>query len=143
MLAELAPENLENLVTGLLDAWNTHDVERVVRYHSPDFQGTDVAEVGPAGIRQTFVRYFGAFPDLRFTRGETIIQGSRIALAWTARGTHLGAILNIPPTRRSVEIRGVSLLVVELTPSRLQATRASYLWDLAGLLRELGLLPDL
>jgi hypothetical protein len=51
--------------------------------------------------------------------------------------------MNIPPTRRPIEIRGVTLLTVETTPEGPRVSRAAYVWDLAGLLRRLGLLPDL
>jgi hypothetical protein len=47
--------------------------------------------------------------------------------------------MNIPPTGRAIVLHGVSLLTV----SSGKITRASYLWDVAGLLRCLGLLPEL
>ena len=47
--------------------------------------------------------------------------------------------MNIPPTGRAVRIRGVSLLTV--ADGRLK--RARRIWDLAGLLRSFGLLPEL
>jgi hypothetical protein len=47
--------------------------------------------------------------------------------------------MNIPPTGRSVEIRGVSMLTIKDN----QVQRGLYIWDVAGLLRALGLLPEL
>ena len=58
---------------------------------------------------------------------------------WTARGTRRGPLLNIPATGRQVEVRGVSVL----TYRERKLFRALYLWDLAGLLRDIGLLPSL
>jgi steroid delta-isomerase-like uncharacterized protein len=83
--------------------------------------------------------YFDAFPDLHFTPEEIIVQDDRAVLAWIGRGTHRGKLMNIPATGRSVEIRGVSLLTIKDN----QVQRGLYIWDVAGLLRTLGLLPEL
>ena len=47
--------------------------------------------------------------------------------------------MNIPPTGRKVAVQGVSILTVE----EHRITRGVYEWDVAGLLRAIGLLPDL
>jgi hypothetical protein len=47
--------------------------------------------------------------------------------------------MNIPPTGHMVKVRGTSLIVVEGGKIR----RALRIWDLAGLLRDLKLLPEL
>jgi predicted ester cyclase len=58
---------------------------------------------------------------------------------WNVRGTHQGTLMNIPPTGRQISVRGVSLLTIENAKVR----RATYIWDVAGLLRAVGLLPEL
>jgi predicted ester cyclase len=58
---------------------------------------------------------------------------------WTARGTHRGSVMNIPPTGRAINVRGVSVLTIE----NAQVKNAIYIWDVAGLLRNIGLLPEL
>ncbi|MGH2523928.1 MAG: ester cyclase, partial [Anaerolineales bacterium] len=77
-----------------------------------------------------------AFPDLRVTLDDLVVEGGRIALAWTWHGTHRGVVMNIPPTDRPVTVRGMSFLTVEEG----QIRRGVRLWDVAGLLRALGLL---
>jgi steroid delta-isomerase-like uncharacterized protein len=130
-------------ITQLLAAWNVHDPDRAAAFYAPDYEGFDVGQAGPQrgpqGARQALVRYLRAFPDLHLTQGTTIIEGKQVALAWTARGTHQGKLMNIPPTGYTVEIRGVSLFTLEGD----QIRRAEVIWDVAGLLRTLGLLPDL
>ncbi len=132
-----------HLITELLDVWNMHDVDQAVTFYAPDYEGIDVAEAvpqrGPDGLRRTMERYLQAFPDLRFTEETTVIQGDRVALFWTVQGTHQGALMNIPPTGRSIQVRGVSLLTVLDG----KVARALYIWDVAGLLRGIGLLPEL
>lgn len=142
----MSDENLrsaENLVAGLMEAWNSHDAERVTRFYTSDYKGEDVAQAtpqrGPEGMREMMARYWNAFPDLHFTTQEVVVQGNRVALVWTARGTHRGRLMNIPPTGRRIQVQGASLLTVE--SGRIK--RAFYIWDVAGLLREIGLLPEL
>jgi steroid delta-isomerase-like uncharacterized protein len=134
---------MEQMVKNLVEAWNAHDLERTVEFYASDFEGTDVAQAtpqrGPDGIRQTMSRYFQAFPDLYFEVETLIVQAEHAVLAWTAYGTHEGKLMNIPPTGRSVQIKGVSLLIISDGKIR----QASYVWDVAGLLRHLGLLPEL
>src|SRR3712207_4475312 len=111
------PQAVEQLVTALVEAWNTHDVEQVVTFYAPEYQGMDVGNAasqhGVGGIRQMFNRYLRAFPDIRFTADEIVVQDNRAALVWTARGTHQRMVMHIPPTGRSVVVRGASLLTVE------------------------------
>lgn len=130
------------LVMDLLDAWNAHDVERAASFYAPDYVGEDVgqaaAQRGAHERVHVLAAFTRAFPDLRFT-GETIVEGRRAALLWTMRGTHRGPIMNIPPTGRQIEVRGVSLLTIEDG----KITRGLNVWDTAGLLRALKLLPEL
>jgi steroid delta-isomerase-like uncharacterized protein len=84
-------------------------------------------------------RYLRAFPDLEFIGQETIVQGQRAALVWKAHGTHRGPLMNIPATNRATEIRGMSVLTVEDE----RITRGTSIWDVAGFLRSIGLLPEL
>jgi predicted ester cyclase len=84
-------------------------------------------------------RCLGAFPDLHLTQEAMVVQGDRVALFWTACGTHRGKIMNIPPTGRRVQVRGASLFTLEGGMIK----HALIIWDVAGLLRSIGLLPDL
>lgn len=137
------PHDNARLVADLLDAWNAHDVEGVVTLYAPDYEGVDVGEAAPQrgipGIREHVEQYLSAFPDLEFTREETVVQDDRVALSWTARGTHRGPLMRIPPTGRPVTLHGIMLLTVQDR----KVTRGLYMWDVAGLLRGIGLLPEL
>ena len=133
----------ERIAEELLHAWNSHDIDRIVEFYAADFEGEDISQAaiqrGLEGIRGTVERYFQAFPDLEFTECETIVQGNRTVQRWKAQGTHKGTLMNIPATGRRVEVHGASFLTVEGG----KVTRATMLWDVAGMLRGIGLLPDL
>ena len=136
-------DSMDRLIRDLIDAWNSHDVDRALEFYAPDYSGEDVGRAqrhqGHAGARKFIGAYVRAFPDVQLSADEMIGEGERAALMWTARGTHLGAIMNIPPTNRPVQIRGVSLLTLQQD----KIYHATYIWDVAGLLRNIGLLPEL
>ena len=138
-----APTSAEQLVTELLTAWNAHDLDRATACFAVDYLGSDVAQAGtqygPEGMRRMLALYFRALPDLHFTADELVVQGERAVLIWTAHGTHRGALLNIPASGRAVTVRGVS----SFTLANGKVSRATHIWDVAGLLRAIGLLPEL
>ena len=141
--ADTASSLVPELITELTEAWNAHDLERVIACYAHDYMGEDVSQPVPLrgreALRANFERYLAAFPDLRFTNEQVIAQGNRVAVLWTARGTHAGSIMRIPATHKPVEVRGTSLLTVR--DNKVQY--GVHIWDLAALLREIGLLPDL
>ena len=138
-----ASGGIGRLVEDLLAAWNAHDTERIETFYAPEYEGVDVGEAelqrGPRGISRSVVRYLKAFPDLRFVEEDVVVQGDRAVLVWTAHGTHGGKLMSILPTGRKIAVRGVSVLTIENG----KITRALYIWDAAGLLRSIGLLPEL
>ena len=131
------------VAAGMMDAWNAHNVDSVMSFYAIEYEGIDVGQAtpehGPEGKRRAVIRYLRAFPDLHFTTEETIVQGDTVVLSWIARGTHHGPLLNCPPTARTISVRGVSILEIRGG----QIVRGVYNWDVAGMLREIGLLPDL
>lgn len=124
-------------------AWNSHDIEKVLSFYSHDYIADDVSQAsllrGHQGLREMLGTYWQAFPDLQFAVTDMVIEGSRVATVWVAAGTHQGTIMNIPPTGHRVEVRGVSIIDVEDG----LIVRGQYIWDLAGMLRHMGLLPEL
>lgn len=134
---------MATLVAQFVEACNAHDPDRLVELCAPTYEGLDVGQAEPVrgaeGMRQSLSRYLRAFPDLEITPLEVVVQGNRVVLSWTGRGTHRGRLFNIPPTERQVAVRGISLLTVEDH----KVCRALHVWDVAALLRDLGLLPDL
>ena len=134
---------VEMLISGLVDAWNAHDIESMLTLLSPNYEGSDVCQATPQRgrdeTRQVVEAYLQAFPDLRFTTQELIVQDNHAAVSWSATGTQRGAVLHIPPTGKAVAVCGVSMFTVEEN----RISRGRHIWDVAAMLRELGLLPEL
>ena len=137
------PAAPEQLASAYVAAWNDHDAARIEAMHAASFEGIDVGDTrttrGRAEVREATERYFRAFPDLQLTIQRTVAHGEHVALFWTAQGTHRGPLLHIPPTGRVVAVQGSSLLTIHDQ----QIASGVCIWDVAGMLRALGLLPEL
>ncbi|NJM05978.1 ester cyclase [Candidatus Gracilibacteria bacterium] len=135
-------ETYRTLVADLLAAWNDHDAVRAATFYADDYVGIDIAQSqpqhGPAARVHILRSYVQAFPDL-VLRGDTLLEHDRAVLIWEMEGTHCGRFMNVPPTRRHIVVRGVSVL----TFSGGKITEGLNIWDAAGLLRAIGLLPQL
>lgn len=135
--------DLANYAENMNRAWNSHDEERVIGFYSPDYIGDDVGQASPLrgrdGIRGVLHECWKAFPDLRFEVISTLVEGSRLVIVWNGEGTHQGTIMHIPATGHRVQVRGVSILDVQDG----MIVRGQYIWDMAGMLRHMGLLPKL
>lgn len=127
----------------LVAAWNAHDLDALAACYAPDYVGQDVGAPtprhGPADVRNAFARYVEAFPDLRFEIERMVVEGPSAIIVWYASGTHRGLLMRIPPTGRKVAVWGTSVLTI----ADGLITRGHNIWDVAGVLRAIGLLPDL
>ena len=136
-----------HIALDMVNAWNEHDVDGVMSFYAPEYVGIDVGQPTPEhgleGKRRAVAQYLHAFPDLRFVPEEPVGMSAAgvdtVVLNWIATGTHLGPFMNIPPSGRTIQVRGVSTL--KLRDGKIVG--ATYVWDVAGLLRAIGLLPDL
>ena len=132
-----------HFVEQLVEAWNSHDAVQAARCYAPNFEGADIGQTAPLHGRQEmeeyFARFFTAFPDVQLRVDSVVADEDRYAIAWTAHGTHLGKLMNIPPSGKHVSVHGITMLRTQTG----QVIHAQTVWDMAGLLRSIGLLPRL
>jgi steroid delta-isomerase-like uncharacterized protein len=77
-----------------------------------------------------------AFPDLRVTIEDQIAEGDKVVTRWTARGTHEASYFGLPATHRAIVVSAIHI-------HRIADGKLAEHWeqiDLAGLLRQMGLL---
>ncbi len=54
-----------------------------------------------------------AFPDLRISQRDVIAEDNKIAIRWTARGTHQAEFLGLRSTGKEFTLSGVAILIIE------------------------------
>ena len=132
----------KQLVEDFIQALFTNgDLEAVDRYldpafvnHDPPFPG---APQGPEGMRLAATIYRQALPDWHSEVEQLVAEDDIVVERFTASGTHLGDLLGVPGTGRTIILRGVNIF-------RVNGDKIVERWgqlDELGLLRQLGLAP--
>jgi steroid delta-isomerase-like uncharacterized protein len=67
---------------------------------------------GPEVAQQVMAGYIQAFPDLRITVDDVVAEGKKVAIRWTATGTHRGNGLGFDATDRQMRMSGMTFVVV-------------------------------
>lgn len=124
---------------GLLDR---HDLSRAAEIWKPDAVDYFLA-VGTYRGRDAIVGFFeemfAAVPDLRIEVEDVVVEGRRVVVRWTARGTFDGApFQGIDSTGRHIELRGIDFVLMD--EHGLVVENTIY-YDGAGFARQIGMLP--
>lgn len=107
----------------LAECVNTDRAELLADYVDADLRahpgtpGATPDTVGLDGLREAFLRFRVAFPDLHITPEEMVAEGDLVAVRWTATGTHSGDLAGIPATGTAVRWAGTDMY--RLTDSRI------------------------
>lgn len=67
----------------------------------------------PAGVEKFVSEFLAAFPGLQHTIEEMIVEGDRIAVRFSARGTHSGRWKHYPASGKLIYYSGVTLVQIE------------------------------
>ena len=136
----MSTEENKALVHRWVELWNAGDVDAIgdlvaAAYVRHDPSAPEVR--GPEAQRQLVAMYLAAFPDLRFTVEDLIAADDRVTTRLTARATHRGELLGIPPTGNEVTIAAMETY-------RIAGGRIAEQWvvmDALGMLQQLGAIP--
>ena len=105
--------------------------------HDPSLPPDLRALTGPEPFIRQVSTYRAAFPDLRFVVEDSIAEDERVALRWSAEGTHRGSLRGFSPTGVRSTTTGISI-------SRWEGGRIAEVWvewDNLGLARQIGAAP--
>jgi steroid delta-isomerase-like uncharacterized protein len=98
----------EILNKGNLDAFDELCAPNFVKHAippSPDY--------GIEGSKQSVLMLRKAFPDIKYTVEDMIEDGDKLVARWSAKGTHKGEFMGIPPTGKQVFFSGIEIIRVE------------------------------
>ena len=86
---------------------------------------------------QSVVVSASLIPDLNYTEEDMISEGDKVVTRYTARFTHTGPFMGIPPTGKQIAVRGVQI-------NRIVDGKNAETWDFMdylGLMTQLGAIP--
>lgn len=63
----------------------------------------------PEGVERFVSQFLSSFPNLQHTVEEMIAEGDRVAVHFSAHGTHSGIWLRFAPTGKPIRYTGVTL----------------------------------
>ena len=124
---------------GIEEVWNQKNLAVLDEIASRDYVSHNPAMTthGLEQYKQLVSMYFSAFPDLHFTIEDQIAEGDKVVSRFSARGTHQGAFMGIPPTGKQGFVTGIGI-------DRFANGKIVEGWfnsDDLGLLQQLGILP--
>jgi steroid delta-isomerase-like uncharacterized protein len=105
-----------DILQAYFDAWNAHDADAIVATFSADGTYQDPTTDGPltgAAIGANAAGLWAAFPDVSFeVRTHLSDETGLFSAQWTMTGTNTGSFAELPPTGRSVLLRGADFIQV-------------------------------
>lgn len=111
----------EELVRELYDAvWSRGDLDAIPRLVAPEYvvhsdpgDAWDGRTLDQGAYRERVEYSRRAFPDLAFTVDEVVAAGERVAVRWSATGTHHGDLRGFPRTGRRLAFAGQTFYEVK------------------------------
>ena len=96
----------------LLDVWGEYDFEAEQELVAEDVVHHNVPPQLPPGLKghhQLLLMSQTALPEIEVTIEELLADGDKVTYGWTARGTHWGDMMGVPPTQRQIEVDGITI----------------------------------
>lgn len=133
----------EEVVRRFFAAWNETDfgvIDEIVAADAEHHNPMDPPDLppGPEGEQQLIEAYQSAFSDATLEIEDIFAEENKVAVRWTATGTHDGAFMGVPPTDNNVEIVGFEINQVMDG----QIVESWGLFDGLGILQQLGAVPE-
>lgn len=126
------------------ETWGKGNLAIVDELASDDFQVdypilSDTFDV--AGFKTWVADTHTGFPDLQFTITDAIAEGDKVAISWTAQGTHTGEIklLNVPATFKFASWSGIT--IYRIVDGKIVEEKGHE--GALGVLQQIGLIPTL
>ena len=116
------------------------NLEAIDELVAPDFRhhAPFPTPQGREGFKQFIAGFRQAFPDAVSTTEDLVVEGDKIAVRYTMRGTHRGEFVGIPATGNQIAVEGISIY-------RVVDGKIADEWaqpDMLGMMQQLGVAPQ-
>ena len=133
-------QDVEVLFERRRHAFASHDADAFAALYAPDVVvdspiGGGIVRGRDANV-EVLRTFFRAFPDVRFSNQELLVDGDRVAEQFTMTGTDDGGFMGMPATHKPFQI--AMICICELRDGVIARERRIY--DFTSLLIQAGLL---
>ena len=104
------------------------------QYWSPDSQLKGIGQ-----LREYILAFRNAFPDLNLQIDDFFSSNDRTCTAFTLKGTHEQGFMDIPATKKSVEVQG--MVISRIKDSKIMEDRE--ILDNLTFFQQLGVIPEM
>ena len=123
------------------EIFNKNNLAVVEELYATNFvsHGSDIPGVTPdrEGYKQFVTMSRTALPNFHTTIEDMIAEGDKVVQRFTARGTHKGEFMGIPPTGKQVTITGIAIDCI--ASGKIVENWANI--DMLGMMVQLGVVP--
>ncbi|MFC1717486.1 ester cyclase [Candidatus Poribacteria bacterium] len=121
------------------EVWNQGNMDTADELVASDcaYHGAGIGEMSNVeGFKQLALGYRIAFPDMQWTIEDQFAEGDLVATRLTGTGTHLGPLMEIPPT-------GIQATTIAISMARIADGKIQESWsfvDMLGVMQQLGVI---
>ena len=98
------------------EVWNKGNVDEAEAFLATDFVShntLDAQIVGPREYGEAVTGFRAAFPDFHTTLEDVLVDGDRVVVRGTDRGTHRGDFMGFPASGREVTTTWIEIFRME------------------------------
>jgi steroid delta-isomerase-like uncharacterized protein len=117
------------------EVWNKLRREAIAEMLAPDCEIHDgeLDTRGPEGFYPFFDRMCATLSDLRITVMDNIAEGNLLCVRWVCTAKHTGDGLGVPPTGRTINVTGITIVRV----ADGKVVEAWQNWDMLGMMEQI------
>lgn len=140
MSSEETDNNNEAILKNAIDNWNEGDLDGYLQIYDPSvvLHGYVGVEPGLENVKKFYQAFLTAFPGVQITIDDIITEGDKVCCRFTTAGIHKGELMGIPPTNKSVNFTGITIL-------RFKEGKCIERWsqaDFLGMMQQIGAIPQ-
>ena len=125
----------------LEEVWNGKKHDRIDEFYATDFVNVDPSSPEVKNLEQ-FKQYIAelnaGFPDQQVTIDDLVAEGDKVVKQWSAKATHTGDFMGIPPTNKKISLSGIT--IYRIVDGKVKECVWGY--DTYGFMVQLGVIPS-